>query len=213
MILRAFTILAIPVLCLSLAGCGGDYSYGALNRLSAYPSKIITTHAPSVANYTQVIVDDSEPVTIDDLLLEIKAKHPFDDSTAGIRFRMFNQAMASQPPKNFEELRVYNLTITSDQDFSPSYLAGSVLNDLFAIEYLNTTDGGTSSQGSYAPELWLTNEELYGKSIDDYLNGESYMILHMQLKLKETPTLSSDHTFEITVNARSMKLPKISIQP
>ena len=43
-------------------------------------------------------------------------------------------------------------------------------------------------------------QNLYGKSIEEYLAGDNYMILHMQLKLKKAPLSVEKHVFYVGVN-------------
>ena len=203
---KAIWVGMLSVAIYYLSGCMSVSDSGPSSKLTVFGSRIISLHAPESANYTEVI-DESTAIPIADFMLEIKAVHHTQIEVARnkpIRFKLINDAMASTPASDLADTSVYNLTITSSSDFSSEYPAGSILNDLFEIEYVRTGRGGNSSWSHYdAPLGYVQN--LYGKSIEEYLAGDNYMMLHMQLKLKKAPLSVEQHVFHVVVNHFSLE--------
>lgn len=199
--------LIIGVIAYMVVGCtGATRNSGPQSKLEAYVSQVITFHAPESANYSDEVMDGGA-IDTTDFMLEIKAVHHSEFATSRtwpITVNWVNSALAETPAPDLADTSVYSLVITSNRDFSTEYPAGSSLNDLFKIEYLRTGYGRNSSWGSYNAPHGNT-QNLYGMTIDDYLNGDNYMILHMQLTLKEAPTEDGVHQFTVNIDHRSLQ--------
>jgi hypothetical protein len=144
----------------------------------------VTTTVPNTfesINSEKFILELSATVIKDPTYVENKLKKEFQFS-----FSLINSAHACSPPAPYTNEKIKVLNITSNQDFSDNYPAGTNLNSLFSVEYndlgVYKNDGG-STRSAFR--------------LDEYVELKPNAGQLLQLKLNQKPGPIKSHEFHI----------------
>lgn len=195
-------LILIVLFCISACRGGGGGG--------SYPDKIIATaftvseyNAPQAPN-TTLAIDPQATIDAADFIIEVRLV-PKSTTTESslynlalqhqLTFSLFNSTHADPAPP-LAQTNLDQIKITSNAKFSNDYPAGSSLNDLFSIEYLNGLD-------------------FFGQGIEDItdpIKGGAHSLkdLHLQLRLTQPPSESLTHSFSIQVNYTPFDLEEIT---
>lgn len=182
---------------ISLSGCGGDpcgsgnsYSHynisnyivevfdSELENFPSVPSRSTTYNPEDSLAYDRLIF--SLDTTIELVQIETRERY-------FLTFSLFPKAVACTTPLPAPGETISSIEITSNDDFGPSHPAGTSLNELVNLMYIDSS------------LYYLTNFTEF-LDVNEYLSQEDLSAYSlMQFALNTPPEESGNHTFSIEI--------------
>jgi len=103
-------------------------------------------------------------------------------------------ANACSPPVPYTDETIASISITSNSNYNNSLPAGTVLNELFIVNYRSEFPGFPATLYSMPPTP---------QALGDHVSQSPNSVAHLGLRLTEPPDLSSTHIFTITYTHNS----------
>lgn len=191
--IQMLKITLLACVAVTLCGCMPPCGSTTLSPyfIKAEAAAVATYNAPAKPNVLEPL-QSLEPVNAQDFVIRLSINEKQQSSAgsqsslASLRFSLFKNAYACSPPDNSSgsSQRLYQLNITSNEDFNVMYPAGASLNSLFQIETLDFKD-------------------VYGMEIDDlfyYGDGEVIFFRYLDIRLTESPELGGLRDFIVEIN-------------
>lgn len=199
-------MLVGTVLAVSLIGCSSDEGGPSCQGTSAGTSEY------SVNDYKLLVfkshgvkgkpVDGNEynaddPISFDSLRfsLEVEKETITKKFDTTFDFSLVKKAYACSPVLPYTEQRLKEIKITSTADFSDDLPAGTSLNDVFDVVYINDVN---------TPYYSSDNSETVYFSVSSFLKQPNIHVTEVtQLALNIEPTYKQNHIFLIEVTLQS----------